>query len=64
MINQHEKPVVMSGVGKQQITDRGRDTNIRPMDVLVEFLFDSFLAHFESEMDRLVKHFAFSAIFR
>ncbi|TDH68513.1 hypothetical protein CCR75_000471 [Bremia lactucae] len=34
MINQHEQPAVISGVCKQQITDRGRDTVIRAMDVL------------------------------
>ncbi|KAJ0400481.1 hypothetical protein ATCC90586_003953 [Pythium insidiosum] len=34
MINQHEQPAVISGVCKQQITHRGRDTVIRAMDVL------------------------------
>lgn len=34
MINQHEQPAVISGVCKQQITDRGRDTVNRGMDVL------------------------------
>lgn len=34
MINQHEQPAVISGVCKQQITNRGRDTVIRAMDVL------------------------------
>lgn len=34
MINQHEQPAVISGVCKQQITQRGRDTVIRGMDVL------------------------------
>jgi acyl-CoA dehydrogenase len=34
MINQHEQPAVISGVCKQQITDRGRDTVLRAMDVL------------------------------
>ncbi|EGZ30294.1 hypothetical protein PHYSODRAFT_553352 [Phytophthora sojae] len=34
MINQHEQPAVISGVCKQQITDRGRDAVIRGMDVL------------------------------
>lgn len=34
MINQHEQPAVISGVCKQQITERGRDTVIRGMDVL------------------------------
>ncbi|KAF1330917.1 Acyl-coenzyme a dehydrogenase, partial [Globisporangium splendens] len=34
MINQHEQPAVISGVCKQQITDRGRDVVIRGMDVL------------------------------
>ncbi|TYZ62257.1 hypothetical protein PybrP1_000861 [[Pythium] brassicae (nom. inval.)] len=34
MINQHEQPAVISGVCKQQITDRGRDAVLRGMDVL------------------------------
>jgi alkylation response protein AidB-like acyl-CoA dehydrogenase len=34
MINQHEQPAVISGVCKQQITNRGRDVVIRGMDVL------------------------------
>ncbi|CAK4369091.1 unnamed protein product [Aphanomyces euteiches] len=34
MINQHEQPAVISGVCKQQITERGRDAVIQAMDVL------------------------------
>lgn len=34
MINKHEQPAVISGVCKQQITQRGRDTVLRGMDVL------------------------------
>jgi len=34
MINKHEQPSVLSAVCKQQITDRGRDSVIRAMDVL------------------------------
>jgi acyl-CoA dehydrogenase len=34
MINQHEQPAVISGVMKQQITARGRDSVIQAMDVL------------------------------
>lgn len=34
MINQHEQPAVLSGVCKQQITERGRQVVIDGMDVL------------------------------
>ncbi|TMW56095.1 hypothetical protein Poli38472_008743 [Pythium oligandrum] len=34
MINQHEQPAVLSGVCKQQITNRGRDVVNRGMDVI------------------------------
>nr|CCA15250.1 acylCoA dehydrogenaselike protein putative [Albugo laibachii Nc14] len=34
MINQHEQPAVISGVCKQQITERGREVVNRGMDVL------------------------------
>ncbi|KAF0694013.1 Aste57867_15072 [Aphanomyces stellatus] len=34
MLNQHEQPAVISGVCKQQITERGRDAVLQAMDVL------------------------------